>query len=193
MKKVALALAVACASLVASRPAPAQTGAGSAKFLQIPGIPGDAIDPRHKDWIELTSFGQTLTPSRGRRMTCQGEVTKFLDRASPALWAAVASGETFPEMTIEFVKDGKGEQVFLQQKFLDVMVTRVSFQENGTLPLEALTLLPESIVMKYFPQKPDGSLGPAIERTISCARANHDRNEASEADRTPSPLPREQP
>jgi type VI secretion system secreted protein Hcp len=195
MKHAALAVAVVGAALLASRPAEAQGGApqGTQRFLQIPGIPGDATEARHKDWIELMSFGQTLTPSRGRRMSCQGEITKVLDRASPALWAAVASGDSFPEMTVEFLKPGRGEGLFLQQKLIDVKVRRVSFQENGASPVEALTLLPESIVLKYFPQLPDGSSGPAIERTISCAHDRDDRFEASDAGRTPSPLAREQP
>ncbi len=199
MKRTVLTLALACASLPAALSVRAQdagvTSSNNAKFLQIPGIPGDSTADRHKDWIDLLSFGQTLTPARGRRLSCQGEITKYLDRASPALWAAVASGDSFPEMTIEFANaGGRGEQVFLQQKLIDVRVLRVVFQENGSAPVEALSLLPESIVLKYFPEMRDGTQGPAIERTISCSRDRDDhRYGGGDISRMQGPLPGEQP
>jgi type VI secretion system Hcp family effector len=190
MKKAVFAAAVLCASL--AQPGPAQAQSTTVKFLQVPGIPGDSLDRNHRDWIDLLSFGQTLTPARGRRMTCQGEIVKLLDRASPALWAAVASGDTFPEMTIEIARAGADQAVFLQQKLLDVRIRRVSFQENGPVPAEALTLLPRSIVLRFTPQDQAGRPLPAIERTISCdSREGHHDDDEEEARRAPRALPRE--
>lgn len=189
-KAVFVAAAVLSASVLPPRPAQAQ--ATTLKFLQIPGIPGDSVDDRHKDWIDLTSFGQTLTPARGRRMSCQGEIVKYLDRASPALWAAVATGDTFPEITLEIARAGGDQQVFLQQKLIDVRIQRVAFQDGGTVPSEALTLLPQSIVLRYTPLDPRGRPLPAIERTVACD-GRDGRHDAEEADRSPRALPREQP
>jgi len=66
-------------------------GWGAEAYLQIPGIPGEAGEPSHKDWIELLA----VTNGVVKGTAAQGPVSemtifKRLDKASPLLYQACA-------------------------------------------------------------------------------------------------------
>ncbi len=75
-------------------------------FLKIDKVPGESTDDKHKEWIELLSFQHGMTqPVSGVASTAGGRsaervdiqdlcFTKWLDKASPKLYAACCRGIT---------------------------------------------------------------------------------------------------
>ena len=82
-------------------------------YLKIEGIPGEALDANHKDWIELTDFHYGVMQSVSDTASSAGGATvggascpdlfiaKLLDKASPKLFEACASGQHFKSMVIK--------------------------------------------------------------------------------------------
>jgi len=89
-------------------------------------------------------------------------ITKELDKSSPSLMLACASGQHIPEVKIDFLKmDRKGnETVYLVITMSDVLVS--SFQTGGssgsdTLPVEQVSFNYAKIEVTYTEQKEDGT------------------------------------
>jgi type VI secretion system secreted protein Hcp len=140
-------------------------------FLKIDGIAGESQDSKHKGEIELESFswGEVQTarpPGGGGGGAGKVEMQDFhfvmsLNKASPKLLLACASGQHLKQATFVARKAGKGQQEFLLYKFTDVLIS--SYQTGGAgdmLPMDQVSFNFARIEMEFRPQKPDGSLGP---------------------------------
>jgi type VI protein secretion system component Hcp len=135
-------------------------------FLEIPGVPGESVDPDHRAWIDVTALSVGVT-----NRACNGFlVTKRLDSASPLLSAAALTGTVFQAMTVDTVDvDARDRSPFLTYTLSNVVVGAVSVavMADGQL-VEHITLQPATIHTSYRPQDSQGNLGPAVESTISC-------------------------
>ena len=143
-------------------------------FLQISGIPGESMDSKHKDWIDVLSWSWGETNSGTVHAGGGGGAGKVafqalsfamrLSKASPALFLACASGQHIKEAKLVGRKAGKGQQEYLTFKFRDVLVS--SFQTTGTeelaAPTDSVSLAFAKIEVEYKPQKSDGSLGAPV-------------------------------
>ena len=144
-------------------------------FIKFDGIKGESTDAKHKDEIDVESwsFGETNTAGGGTgggggagKVSIQDfQFTMQLNRASPALMKACATGQHIKEATLSARKAGKGQQEYLTFKFRDVLVS--SFQSAGTeelaVPTDSVSLAFAKIEVEYKPEKADGSLGSAVE------------------------------
>jgi type VI secretion system secreted protein Hcp len=139
-------------------------------FLKIDGIAGESRDSKHKGEIELESFSwgatQAVRPGGGGRAgKVQMQDFHFVmsvNKASPKLFLACASGQHLKHATLVARKAGKGQQEFLLYKFTDVLIS--SYQTGGTedvVPVDQVSFNFAKIEIEFRPQKPDGSLGPA--------------------------------
>jgi type VI secretion system secreted protein Hcp len=139
-------------------------------FLKIDGIVGESRDSKHKGEIELESFGwgatQAVRPGggggAGKVQMQDFHFVMSVNKASPKLFLACASGQHLKHATLVARKAGKGQQEFLLYKFTDVLIS--SYQTGGTedaLPLDQVSFNFAKIEIEFRPQKPDGSLGPA--------------------------------
>jgi type VI secretion system secreted protein Hcp len=140
-------------------------------FLKIDGIPGESQDSKHKGEIELESFSWgAAQPERpgggggaGKVQMQDFHFVMSVNKASPKLFLACASGQHLKHATLVARKAGKGQQEFLLYKFTDVLIS--SYQTGGaggdTLPIDQVAFNFAKIEMEFRPQKPDGSLGPA--------------------------------
>jgi type VI secretion system secreted protein Hcp len=156
-------------SLVASQPAAAQSFNA---FLLIPGIPGSSLDERHKNWIDVLSLSQGLASIDPKKLlaACNLTVVKSLDVSGPLLWFAAASGQVFPETTIEVAKAGGTQAVFYVIRLANTKIVSIqSIVKADAFPVEQLVLSPESATLEIKEQRPDGSLGATVSRTIACA------------------------
>jgi type VI secretion system secreted protein Hcp len=88
-----------------------------------------------------------------------------LNRASIGLMQACATGQHIKTATLSGTKAGKGQQEYLTFKFHDVLVS--SFQTGGSedavVPTDSVSFNFAKIEVEYRPQKPDGSLGTAVQ------------------------------
>ena len=142
--------------------------------LKLGDIKGESTDDKHKDEIAVVAWAWKMTQpgSMGYGGGCGiGKVnfedivvTHNVDKASPNLMMACATGEHLKEATLTVRKAGKTPQEYLIIKLNDVIVTRVQPSGNGSgdVPLEEFSLQFGKVDLEYKPQKPDGSLDAGI-------------------------------
>lgn len=142
-------------------------------FLKIDGIPGESTDDRHKDWINIESFSWGASNTAGHSAGGGGgagkvvfqdiHFTKILDKASPKLMLAVASGQHIKEVILVGQLTGERGQEFLEIKMTDVLIS--SYQSggsSGSLPVDSFSLNFSKIEFSYKPMKADGSLDAPV-------------------------------
>jgi type VI secretion system secreted protein Hcp len=143
-------------------------------FAKIGDIKGESLDSKHKDEIELLSWSWSVARSAsgsaagggaGSGKASFGDLsfTHKIDKASPSLLKACATGQHLKEATITRRKAGKGQQEFLVIKMNDVLVTAVTdSDDSGGSQMESVTLAFAKVDVEYRPQKPDGSLDAGL-------------------------------
>jgi type VI secretion system secreted protein Hcp len=83
-----------------------------------------------------------------------------IDKASPVLFQACATGKHLKDATITHRKAGKGQHEYLIVKLDDVLITAVSHSGNSGQPdtgSETVSLTFGKVDLEYRPQRPDGS------------------------------------
>lgn len=141
-------------------------------FIKIGDIKGESLDSKHKDEVETLSWSWGLSNAgsggggggggAGKATFHDLNFTHVLDRASPLLMQACATGQHLKDATLTARKAGKGQQEFLIIKMNDVVVTSVSVSASGEPPSENVTLQFAKVELEYKAQKPDGSLGEGV-------------------------------
>jgi type VI secretion system secreted protein Hcp len=142
-------------------------------FLKLDGIKGESADAKHKDELDIESFSWGLTHPTGGAAgggAGAGKVSMQdfhfvmrLNRASPELMKACATGQHIKLGTLTCRKAGKDQQEFLTIKFSDVLVS--SYQTGGSessdiVPTDQISLNFAKVEIEYKQQKPDGRLAP---------------------------------
>ena len=144
-------------------------------FLKLDGIPGESTDKKHKDEIDVQSWTwgmtQQLFHAGGGGGTSAGKA-KFedlqfihrIDKASPAIMLACASGKHLKDATLTMRKVGKTPLEFLVIKLTSVLVTSVRDAGDEGTPgtHETVTLNFAKIDVKYTPQTASGAGGAAV-------------------------------
>jgi type VI secretion system secreted protein Hcp len=142
-------------------------------FAKIGDIKGESVDAKHKDEIEVLSFSWGVTNSETLKIGGGGGAGKAsfqdiaflhnIDKASPSLLRACATGEHIKEATITQRKAGKGQQEYLIIKLNDVIVTGVALSDTSSgASSENVSLAFAKVDLEYRPQKLDGSLDAGI-------------------------------
>ena len=143
-------------------------------YLKLDGIEGESKDEKHGKQIEIDSFSWGVSnPGTAGRGGGAGSVkadfsdvsfTKQVDKASPKLVAAAASGDHIKEAVLTCRKAGgkAGQVAYLKVTMNDVMVS--SYQTGGasgggnSIPVDTFSLNWTKIKYEYMPQKEDGTL-----------------------------------
>jgi type VI secretion system secreted protein Hcp len=143
-------------------------------FARIGTIKGESRDARHTDEIEVLSWSwgvsQSGSPTHGggggagKASFHDFNFTHRVDKASPLLMRACATGEHIQDATITVRKAGTGQQDYLVITMSDVLVTSVStsISVEGDVAAEGVALAFAKVDLVYRPQKPDGSLDVGI-------------------------------
>ena len=143
-------------------------------FAKIGDIKGESLDSKHKDEVEVLSWSWGVANSgslargagggTGKATFNDFNFTHHVDKASPSLLKACATGQHIKEATITVRKAGKGQQEFLIIKMHDVIVTSVhsGASGDGGSTGENVTLQFASVDLEYKPQKADGSLDAGL-------------------------------
>jgi type VI secretion system secreted protein Hcp len=142
-------------------------------FAKIGDIKGESSDDKHKGEIEVLSYswGVTSTVSithgsgggEGKATFKDLSIVHKIDKASPVLLLACATGEHIKEATITHRRAGKSQQEFLIFKMNDVIVTGVL--EGGGIEApgsESVTLAFAKVDFEYRALKADGTLDAGI-------------------------------
>jgi type VI secretion system secreted protein Hcp len=142
-------------------------------FAKIGDIKGESLDDKHKGEIEVLSWSWGVSNAgemRGGSGGGEGKAsfhdlsfTHNIDKASPVLLQACATGVHLKEATITHRKAGKGQQEFLIVKMSDVIITGVAHGDTSDgSHAENVTLTFAKVDFQYKPQKPDGTLEAGI-------------------------------
>ena len=143
-------------------------------FAKIGDIKGESLDSKHKDEIEVLSWSWGVQQSgsmahgggggEGKASFNDFNFTHHVDKASPVLLKACATGEHIKEATITVRKAGtKGPQEYLIIKMNDILVSSVSSSGAGDASSsESVTLNYAKIIVEYKQQKADGSLDAGV-------------------------------
>src|SRR5215211_5780834 len=104
-------------------------------FARLGEIKGESADDRHKDEIGVLSWSWGVSqsaPNSAGSGAAAGKVTfndfnftHRVDKASPVLMRACATGQHLKDATITMRKAGKVQQDYLIVKLTDVLVTNV--------------------------------------------------------------------
>ncbi len=118
-------------------------------YLKIEGIPGESTARGFEGQIEVQSWswGETQTGAmRGREGTILADaarpqpfiITKRIDKASPLLAKALASGQHFPSATITLCRAGGEKQPYMRYVLHDCMITSIK-PVAGDVPMEQIS------------------------------------------------------
>jgi type VI secretion system secreted protein Hcp len=143
-------------------------------FAKIGDIKGESPDDKHKGEIEVLSWSWGVTQSgtmahgggggEGKANFNDFNFTHHIDKASPVLLKACATGEHIKDATVTVRKAGKGQQEFLIIKMNDIIITGVapSGAGDGAATAEHVALQFAKVDLEYKPQKADGSLDAGV-------------------------------
>jgi type VI secretion system secreted protein Hcp len=144
-------------------------------FLKLDGIEGESADSKHKNEIDLESWswGETQSGSMhhgggggaGKVQMQDFHFTMRINKASPKLKLACASGEHIKKAVLTCRKAGKDQQEFMKVTLSDSIVS--SYQTGGSahsdiIPVDQISLNFSKIEFEYKEQKADGTLGAAV-------------------------------
>ena len=141
-------------------------------FLKIDGIQGESRDSKHKGEIDLESFswgeanvGAPVSggAGAGKVQVEDLQVVMKMNKASPLLLLACATGQHLKQATLTARKAGKVQLEFLVFKFTDLLVS--SYRTGGNTDIEPTDQVAFNfarIQVTYRPQKPDGSFDAPV-------------------------------
>ena len=143
-------------------------------FARIGDIKGESTDSKHKDEIEVLAWAWGVTQSgpighgggggAGKASFHDFSFVHRIDKASPLLMKACATGTHVKDATITVRKAGKGQQDYLIIKLSDVLITSVTMSVSVDEPTTAenVSLQASKVDLEYKPQKADGSLDAGV-------------------------------
>ncbi len=157
-------------------------------FMKIDGIEGESQDSKHKNEIEILSFGhldadkatktgdQSGTTQQGTAHTGSGMggsvsqhgamyFNKDVDKSSPNLMKYCASGKHIPKAVLVVRKAGGDQQEYLKYTFHDCLVSTYGvggIDPDSQLVMDTFALDAAKYEIEYKPQKADGSLDGAV-------------------------------
>jgi len=94
-------------------------------FLKIEGIPGESLDDKHKDWIEILSYSHGVSqPASAERCDHQDfSIVKQLDKSSPKLAEALCNGQHIPAIQLELCRATGDKQKYMEYRMEDVIIS----------------------------------------------------------------------
>ncbi len=152
-------------------------------FLKIAGVDGESTDDKHKAEIEVESFswgeqqsgtaGHGGGAGAGKVIAQDFHFVKKLDKSSPVLMIACATGMHYKSAVLTARKAGAGQQQeYLKITMEDVLIS--SYQTGGAsgsdiVPTDQISLNFAKLEISYKEQKPDGSLGGEVKQKYDFA------------------------
>jgi type VI secretion system secreted protein Hcp len=142
-------------------------------FLKLDGIPGESVDKKHKDEIEILSFSWGVSNSgsigsgggggEGKANFSDFNFVSSLQKSSPKLWLTCATGQHIKQAVLTCRKAGGDNFEFYKVTLTDVLVS--SYQSGGsaqgsdTRPTDSFSLAYAKIRTDYSFQNQKGTLG----------------------------------
>jgi len=143
-------------------------------FIKIKDIPGESTDKSHSKEIDILSLlwsnaVQSTRTGAGAAKASPADllsVTKYIDKASPKLFEALATGKHIDEATIVVRKSGGTPVEYLKYTLQDVMVSSYSTDGSSSAdrPTESISFNYGKIEIQYTELNSDGTPGKVTVR-----------------------------
>jgi len=145
-------------------------------FLKLDGIDGESIKTGFEKWIEISSFSNGVSnhslvahgtgSGAGKADVSSISMQKMLDAASPFLFIKCATGKHIATGNM-VCRESTGDattQVYYQYDMTEVFIDSVSWGGGAGAgkPSESLSVSAKKLVISYWPQNADGTLGSKI-------------------------------
>ena len=143
----------------------------AAVFIKFDGVDGESVDELHRGAIDVQSFSWGMSNSgapagggAGKASFQDINFTRYIDKSSPLLAKACASGKHIAKAEI-FVRKSGGSGDYYVITLTDVLVSSIDFQgdSSGSRPVESISFNFTKIEWRYVPTAPDGTTEPAVE------------------------------
>src|SRR5437868_14548146 len=142
-------------------------------FLKIEGVDGESTDDKHKGEIDIESFSWGVTQSgthgggggggAGKASFQDLHFHTTVNKSSPKLFLACATGEHFKKAVLTVRKAGKDQQEYYKVSLSDCLVS--SYQSVGggdPIATDQFSMNFAKVEFEYKPQKADGTLDAAV-------------------------------
>ena len=151
-------------------------------FLKIGDIKGESTDGVHKGEVEVLAWSWGVSQSGTMHVGTGGgagkanfqdvSITKYVDRASPALWKHVATGSHVPEAVLVVRKAGGTPLEYIRITMKECLITSISTGGSGGEDrlTENISINFARVQLDYVPQKEDGSGDAEINMTYNIAK-----------------------
>lgn len=138
-------------------------------FLKLGDIRGESVDDKHKDEIDVLAWNWGMSQSgtiiggggggTGKASIQDLSITKWTDRASPAIMLNLLRGSRIADATLVVRKAGEKPFEYLRIDLKDIIVTSISNGGSGgeNRLTEHVTLNFAEFRFTYTPVKPDGT------------------------------------
>jgi type VI secretion system secreted protein Hcp len=143
-------------------------------FIKIKDIPGESADKSHSKEIDILSLlwsnaVQSTRTGAGAAKASPADllsVTKYIDKASPKLFEALATGKHIDEATLVVRKSGGTPVEYLKYTLQDVMVSSYSTDGSSSAdrPTESISFNYGKIEIQYTELNSDGTPGKVTVR-----------------------------
>jgi type VI secretion system secreted protein Hcp len=145
-------------------------------FLKLDDVKGESQDSKHKDEIDVLSWGWGLTQSgtmhvgggggAGRANIQDLSLTKYVDKSTPNLVMAACSGKHYKEAQLVVRKAGGDSPLeYVKLTLKEVLISSITTGGSGEQDrlTENIGFNFAEFKYEYFPQKSDGTGEAAIE------------------------------
>lgn len=146
--------------------------ADAAAYIKFDGVDGEAKDSDHKGWIDVLSVSQSIARSMDSGLSARSSaaasfsditVTKELDKSSPKLAEAVATGKVIPKVEFHLTST---HGTYYKYELTNVMVTSYSMSgEADERPTEEVSFNFTQIKTTYTEYDADGKSKGNVEYT----------------------------
>lgn len=121
-------------------------------YVKIEGIPGEALDDKYKDCIEITGYGFGMHQSTsatasssggassGRTSLSDFTFTKSLDKASCKIIEAVCAGKHISQVVLTLHRAGGDKLKYFEITLEEVIISNYSQHVNDGVPSETISL-----------------------------------------------------
>jgi len=137
-------------------------------FAKIDGIEGESTDQKHPGWIELLNYQVGLSQKVSSTASSTGGASaeradfqdfsfeKALDKSTPNLSLACASGNHINKIIVEVCRAGSEKIKFMEYKLTNCIVSKVKTESGGAFPFEKVTINYGKIQWSYTQQNRAG-------------------------------------
>lgn len=151
---------------------------GGNTFLKLDGIVGGSTEKDHKGEIPIGGFSVSAQGAQGIGSQSSGagagkvsvqsfSITKTLDKSSPLLFQAAATGQHIKEAVLSFTRKAGGkEQTYLKFDFQNVLISSVQDgNSGGETPTEQVTFAFQKVEESFI--EPNGKTGATVNFNLS--------------------------